>query len=659
MTLTRRLLLTAAIWVGALFIAFFLLPSPQANAGPIQIDCAAFGTTNGTTFTLNADCNTTVTLTVDDGWTVDGGGHTITAHDDGVTPFPGPVLTNAVGATSMHVANLTIRGTGFSICASPDQLSGIRFHDASGTVSNVNVLDITLHSGCVQGHGIWVRAVAADEPVVTITNTTVTGFQRTGLLGGGATSTVPVILNVSGSTFGPADATIAPGVIAQNAVQIGSGPATGASSFTDNTVVGRAFGGTGTFSTAMLVTRASNLTIGDNTITGAGTDRGIFVGSASTNVTIENNTIERTSPASPENSGFGVSSDDPAQANLVCNTFSGWVTNLVNETQPPCITTTALPNGTVGTAYSAPVAGHSPTPPVTWSVTGGALPPGLTMAADGTISGTPTTEGAFTFTVTATDTVPSTATRDFIITIGPVPPVADLVGLVDPASGIWSLRGAAGGITTFYYGNPGDVPFVGDWDCDGDDTPGLYRQSDGFVYLRNSNTQGIADIRFFFGNPGDIPMAGDFNNDGCDTVGIYRPSNTTFYVINKLGANNGGLGPADFSFVFGNPGDKPFVGDFNGDGIDTIGLHRETTGLVYFRQTNTQGIADAQFFFGNPDDRFVAGDWGVVDGIQTPGVFRPSNTTFYLRHTNTQGVGEQSFVFGASTHLPIAGNWAP
>ena len=85
---------------------------------------------------------------------------------------------------------------------------------------------------------------------------------------------------------------------------------------------------------------------------------------------------------------------------------------------------------------------------------------------------------------------------------------------MDPATGVWSLRGAAGGVTTFYYGDPGDVPFVGDWDCDGIDTPGLYRQSDGFVYLRNSNTQGIADIRFFFGNPGDIPMAGDFDNDG-------------------------------------------------------------------------------------------------------------------------------------------------
>jgi hypothetical protein len=235
--------------------------------------------------------------------------------------------------------------------------------------------------------------------------------------------------------------------------------------------------------------------------------------------------------------------------------------------------------------------------------------------------------------------------------------ITDRVGLVDPASGIWFLRGQNGVVGSFFYGNPGDVPFVGDWNCDGIDTPGLYRQTDGFVYLRNSNTQGPADIRFFFGNPGDFPLAGDFDNDGCDTVSIYRSSEQRVYIINELGANDGGLGAADFNYVFGNPGDKPFTGDFNGDGVDTVGLHRESTGFVYFRQTHTQGIADAQFFFGDPDDRFVTGDWGNVDSVDTPGLFRPSNNTFFFRHSNTQGNADESLGWGVTTYLPIAGNW--
>jgi hypothetical protein len=228
------------------------------------------------------------------------------------------------------------------------------------------------------------------------------------------------------------------------------------------------------------------------------------------------------------------------------------------------------------------------------------------------------------------------------------------VGLVDPVTGQWHLRNSTGAVTSFFFGNPGDYPFMGDWTCDGVDTPGLYRQSDGFVYLRNSNTQGIADITFFFGNPGDVPIAGDFNADGCDTVSIYRPSNQTFYIINALGQDGGGLGAAQFSYVFGNPGDKPFTGDFNGNGVTTVGLHRESTGLVYFRNSHTQGNADNQFFFGDPGDRFVAGDWNG-DSIDTPGVFRPANATFYFRFTNTQGVADTQFVWGDSHHLPVAG----
>ena len=232
----------------------------------------------------------------------------------------------------------------------------------------------------------------------------------------------------------------------------------------------------------------------------------------------------------------------------------------------------------------------------------------------------------------------------------------DQIGMVDPATGLWYLRDSDGRVATFYYGNPGDFPILGDWDCDGDETPGMYRQSDGFVYLRNSNTQGVADIRFFFGNPGDVPIVGDFNGNLCDTVSIYRPSEGRVFIMNELGENDGGLGAADFAYYFGNPGDKPFVGDFDNDGTDTIGLHRESSGFVYLRNSHTQGVADNSFFFGNPGDRFVAGDW-TADGTDTPGISRPSNTTWYFRYTNTQGNADESLIWGAKGWLPVAGQF--
>lgn len=200
-------------------------------------------------------------------------------------------------------------------------------------------------------------------------------------------------------------------------------------------------------------------------------------------------------------------------------------------------------------------------------------------------------------------------------------------------------------VTAMFYGNPGDSPFTGDWNGNGTRTLGLYRRSDGFVYLRNTNTQGIADITFYFGNPGDLPIAGDFNGDGRDTVSIYRPSEQRFYIINKLGTNGGGLGAADFSFQFGAPGDVPFVGDFNGDGKDTVALHRPSTGRVFIKNSLTGGPADTEFVFGNPGDKMVTGDWNG-DGKDTVAVYRPQSGLFYVKNSNSSGAADAVFDVG-------------
>jgi len=50
---------------------------------------------------------------------------------------------------------------------------------------------------------------------------------------------------------------------------------------------------------------------------------------------------------------------------------------------------------------------------------------------------------------------------------------------------------------------------TGDWDNDGRDTIGVYRN--GVFYLRNSNTAGNADLYFALGIPGDLPIAGNWD----------------------------------------------------------------------------------------------------------------------------------------------------
>lgn len=83
-------------------------------------------------------------------------------------------------------------------------------------------------------------------------------------------------------------------------------------------------------------------------------------------------------------------------------------------TVTPKITTTSLPNGTVDTAYNETL--QADNTPTQWSVTSGSLPAGLSLGADGTISGTPTTAGTSTFTVKAANGAGSDS-KEFSLTI--------------------------------------------------------------------------------------------------------------------------------------------------------------------------------------------------------------------------------------------------
>lgn len=97
----------------------------------------------------------------------------------------------------------------------------------------------------------------------------------------------------------------------------------------------------------------------------------------------------------------------------------------------PTINTASLSDGEVGIAYSQTLAATSGAPPYTWSISGGALPPGLSLnAATGAITGTPTTPGTTSFTARATDSPGGWSDRALSITIvsGPGIPTTSLPG---------------------------------------------------------------------------------------------------------------------------------------------------------------------------------------------------------------------------------------
>jgi hypothetical protein len=270
---------------------------------------------------------------------------------------------------------------------------------------------------------------------------------------------------------------------------------------------------------------------------------------------------------------------------------------------------------------------------------------------DGPLVPTPTETD--TPTSTATPSPMPTATSTRLATPTATPAInydRDTTGVFRPSNGLLYLKNSNDtgfADAALNYGLPGDYPVVGDWDGNGTVTIGIYRN--GYFYLKNANTLGFADVVFPFGQAGDQPIAGDWNGDGADTIGIFRPSTGQFQL-----RNDNSEGPADKSFYLGNVGDVGIAGDWDKDGIDTTGVFRPSNGIIFLKNKNEDGFADIALNYGLPGDRPVTGDWDN-DGIDTIGVYRSGQ--FMLRNSNTLGFAEIIFGLGNPGDMPIAGDW--
>lgn len=121
------------------------------------------------------------------------------------------------------------------------------------------------------------------------------------------------------------------------------------------------------------------------------------------------------------------------------------------------ITTASLQQATAGTSYSATLAASGGSG-YSWSVSGGSLPTGLTLGADGALSGTPASGGTYTFTVEVTSGGRSTSKQLTLVVI-------DKLTATAPADQTWEVGrplkiaiSAAGGSPGYRWSLQGTLP---------------------------------------------------------------------------------------------------------------------------------------------------------------------------------------------------------
>jgi hypothetical protein len=194
----------------------------------------------------------------------------------------------------------------------------------------------------------------------------------------------------------------------------------------------------------------------------------------------------------------------------------------------------------------------------------------------------------------------------------------DTIGDVDQNNGLFSLCNAnvtamcanSSNVSQLVLGNPNDIPLGGKWSSSAAHFGvGVFRPSNGSIYLKTALTTGFADDTMVLGIPGDVGLAGDWNGKGFDSPGVYRPSNITYYLSNQV-CNCSVFG--DYEFQYGVSGDAPVVGDWIGQGHDGVGLFRQSNGYTYLRNDLTTGYADITFVYGIAGDVPVAGHWQLT-----------------------------------------------
>ena len=152
-------------------------------------------------------------------------------------------------------------------------------------------------------------------------------------------------------------------------------------------------------------------------------------------------------------------------------------------------------------------------------------------------------------------------------------------------------------------------------------------------------------------------FAGDFDGDGIDTLGFYDPVTSDFRLTNS---NSAGVAEQIVHFGPRNSTFKPIVGDFDGDGVDTIGLFDPFAARFYLKNSLDPGTVDEIFRFG-PLDR----DWTPVtvdfdgDGQDGVALYDRATTRFYVNNTFVSYSIDEVHKFGkrGADWFPLTGDW--
>jgi hypothetical protein len=171
----------------------------------------------------------------------------------------------------------------------------------------------------------------------------------------------------------------------------------------------------------------------------------------------------------------------------------------------------------------------------------------------------------------------------------------------------------------------------------------IWRPGDGMWWVKDSVTGAVSSRQW--GDPNDKPVVGDFDGDGNSDYAVWRPGDGYWHII-RSGTDT------IHSQQWGLSGDVPVPADYDGDGKTDIAVWRPSNGTWYII-LSAVGIG-------------VTRQWGLSTDKPVPGqfdedlradlaVYRPSNGNWYI--VNSFDNTFRTEAWGTSTSVPVGADY--
>ncbi len=176
--------------------------------------------------------------------------------------------------------------------------------------------------------------------------------------------------------------------------------------------------------------------------------------------------------------------------------------------------------------------------------------------------------------------------------------------------------------------------------------------SSGLTWFVDDSGDRVADRSFEYAVAGDRPVVGDIDGDGVDDIAITR--HYEGWLVWHCDAT--GNGSTDLIFAYGVENDRAVVGDIDGDGRDDIAITRDYNGmLVWHCDLTGNGATDLIFVYGEAGDQAVIGDFNG-DGVDDFAITRPYEDVLAWHVDLTRnGSTDLIFAYGEAGDLGVAG----